>query len=323
MGLLVGGSHNGDLDDRLSGQIGLFLGYLENERRSSARTSETYGRALAELRAWLEAEGLPLDASRLSVAMLRAFLASLFEGNSSATLARKIATFRAFYRFLVRRGHAPKNPAAALRIPKVRRTLPRFLSVDEAFRVVEAPASDQGRDERLKIRDAAILEVLYGGGLRVSEVASLLLESVDREARVMRVHGKGSKERLVPFGAPAAEALAAYHEVRPRLRGKGGVQHADALFLGQRGTALSARQVQNIVQRYGALGTGRGDLHPHALRHTCATHLLDAGADLRSIQELLGHASLSTTQRYTHLTVDRIMEVYDRAHPMAHDDDDD
>lgn len=305
--------------DPLALQIRRFAIYLESERRSSPKTVATYVRALEELRAYLASEGLALDATRVHVVALRGWLASMFERCSSATLARKVATLRSFYRFLMRKGLAEENPAAALKAPKVKRTLPRFLTVDEAFRVVEAPGDDRGRAAPLTLRDAAMLELLYGAGLRVSELAGLRLASV--EARTVRVLGKGGKERIAPFGSAAEAALAAYLAVRPQLRGKGGEQHPDALFLGRFGTALSARQVQNVVQRYGALGAGRGDLHPHALRHSCATHLLDAGADLRSIQEMLGHASLSTTQRYTHVSVDRLMEVYDRAHPMAHDDE--
>jgi integrase/recombinase XerC len=284
---------------------------------------ETYRRTLDALRAYAIGQGLPLDASRLSLHALRGWLASLFGDNASSTLAKKVSTLRTFYRFLVRRGHVPENPAASLKSPKARRTLPRFLTVDDAFRVVEAPVEDTARPEPLRLRDAAILELLYGAGLRVSELAGLRLGDLDRRARSARVLGKGSKERVVPYGGPAAEALESYLiDGRPALRStKTGAQHPDGLFLGRNGTQLTSRQMQNIVQRYGALGTGRGDLHPHALRHTCATHLLDAGADLRSIQELLGHASLSTTQRYTHVTVDRLMEVYDRAHPLAHDDE--
>ncbi len=305
--------------DPLATQVGLFDAYLRGERRSADSTIETYGRTLAELRAWLRKEGLPLDATRLTVSTLRGYLASCFENNGNATLAKKIATLRSFYRFLVKRGHAKDNPAAALKTPKVKKTLPRFLTVDEAFRVVEAPTTDRSRDERLRVRDKAILELLYGGGLRVSELAGLVTTDVDRAARQLKVLGKGGKERLVPFGAPASDALDAYLALRLRLRPKQGPV-PDALFLGLRGTALTPRAIQNIVRRHGAL-SGRGDLHPHTLRHTCATHLLDAGADLRGIQELLGHASLSTTQRYTHLTVDRLMAVYDKAHPMAHDDE--
>ncbi len=310
--------------DRLATQIELFEGYLRGEKRSAARTVETYGRTLRELHAWLAGEDLPLDATALRPALLRGYLASCFHKNDNPTLARKIATLRAFYRFLVKRGHAKEDPTQSLETPRVKRKLPRFLTVDEAFRVVEAPAEDDARDDRLALRDAAILEMLYGAGLRVSEVAGLGLASVDRAEARVRVLGKGSKERIVPLGAPALEALDAYLAVRGTLRSKRqpNAPLPDALFLGRWGTPLSARAVQDIVRRYG-VRSGRGDLHPHALRHTCATHLLDAGADLRSIQELLGHSSLSTTQRYTHLTVDRLMEVYDRAHPMAHDDDED
>jgi integrase/recombinase XerC len=308
--------------DALRAQIQRFESYLRSERRSSERTVTTYVRALDELHAFAVAQGLPLDANRLGLVSLRGWLGSMFEACTSATLARKIATVRSFYRFLMRKGLARENPAAALKTPKVKRTLPRFLTVDETFRVMDAPKEDGARAEPLRLRDAAMLELLYGAGVRVSELAGLRLNDVERSQQRVRVLGKGGKERIVPYGGAAAKALEEYLAVRPELRSpRTGAQHPDALFLGQHGTKLSARQVQNVVHRYGALGAGRGDLHPHALRHSCATHLLDAGADLRSIQELLGHSSLSTTQRYTHVSVDRLMEVYDRAHPMAHDED--
>ncbi|MBX3271123.1 MAG: tyrosine recombinase XerC [Sandaracinaceae bacterium] len=307
----------------LEGQIAKFESYLRTERRSSPLTVETYGRTLGELSRWLAKQELPRDATQLSPVILRAYLAACFAKNDNATLAKKIATLRAFYRFLVRRGHAKVDPTETLETPRVKRKLPRFLTVDEAFRVMDAPAEDGARAPSLALRDAAILELLYGGGLRVSEVTGLRLDDLDREGRRVRVLGKGNKPRQVPLGAKAAEALDAYLAVRGRLRPARGERPAsDALFLGRGGTALGRGAVGAIVRRYGALA-GRGDLHPHALRHTCATHLLDAGADLRSIQEMLGHASLSTTQRYTHLTVDRLMEVYDRAHPLAHDDGED
>lgn len=295
---------------------------MRDERRSPERTIETYRRALEELRSFLREQGLPLDARRTSVVALRAFLAALFETNGSATLARKIATLRSFFRYLLRRGIVQANPAAQLRSPKLSRPLPRFLTVDEAFRVVDAPKEDAHREERLRLRDAAMLELLYGAGLRVSELAGLRLGSIDRGGRLVRVMGKGQKERVAPYGESCAKALDGYLAIRDALL-TDATDPEDALFLGRLGTALTARQVQNVVRRYGALGAGRGDLHPHALRHTCATHLLDAGADLRAIQELLGHASLATTQRYTHVTVDRLMAVYDKAHPLAHDDEGD
>jgi integrase/recombinase XerC len=304
----------------LDEQIAAFDAYLRVERRGSALTAEAYRRDLEQLRAFVAGKGLPLDAGRLTTAALRAFLASLYEGREAATLARKTAALRSFYRFLARKGALRDDPAALLRTPRVKRPLPRFLTVDDAFRVVEAPTGDGHGDEPLRLRDRALLELLYGAGVRVSELCGLTLARLDLAEGRARVLGKGAKERLVPIGKAARAALVEYLERgRPSLRNRrSGAQHPDAVFLGRDGTALTPRQVQNVVRRWGALGAGRGDLHPHALRHTCATHLLDAGADLRGIQELLGHASLSTTQRYTHVSIDRLMEVYDRAHPLAH-----
>lgn len=304
-------------DTELHRQIELFLSWLRDEKRSPESTRKTYGRALAELEAFIVRSRLPADARRITTPALRAFLGELFDGsNGPATLGRKVATLRSFFRWAMRRGVTTTNPAAALRAPKNPRPLPRFLTVDEAFRVVDAPKEDLARDEPLRLRDAAMLEMLYGAGLRVSELAGLTLGTVDRGSRLVRVMGKGSKERIAPFGEPCARALEAWLAVRATLVSEK-TRPLDALWLGERGTQLTPRQMQNVVRRYGALGAGRGDLHPHALRHTCATHLLDAGADLRSIQELLGHASLATTQRYTHVTVDRLMAVYDKAHPLA------
>lgn len=316
----VGQDEHDEPDDLLR-QIEAFERYLRDERRSSPRTVATYGRDLRALRAFARDKRLPLDARRLDVVALRGFLASLFRDNQPATTARKIAALRSFYRWLVKRGVAKNNPAAALRTPKASKPLPKFLTIDDAFRVVEAPGEDASRAAPLRARDRAMLELLYGSGLRVSELVGLSLDRVDLVEREARVVGKGNKERLVPLGTASADALRAWLEVRGTMRNpRTGAQDPNAVFLGHHGTRLTTRQVQNVVRRYGALGAGRGDLHPHALRHTCATHLLDAGADLRTIQELLGHASLSTTQRYTHVSVDRLMEVYDKAHPLAHDD---
>lgn len=301
--------------DVLAGQIETFLEYLEHERRSSQRTVETYGRDLRAFHTFCVDEGLPLDAKKTEIGMLRGFLASVFNNNKAATMARKVSALRSFYRFLMRRRLIRENPAAGLRAPKVPKTLPRFLTVEQAFRVMDAPAEDESRAELLQTRDHALLETLYGAGVRVSELASLKVSDVDQRDSLMRVQGKGGKERLVPLGKEARTAIAAYLKQRRQLVTKR--RPTSALWVTQRGTRLSVRQIQNIVRRYGALGAARGDLHPHALRHSYATHLLDAGADLRAIQELLGHSSLSTTQRYTHVSVDRLMEVYDNAHPLA------
>jgi integrase/recombinase XerC len=301
-------------------QSDLFFSYLREERRLSLATLKAYRRELFALREFLEESGLPLDARRVDVTVVRAFLAKGFGTLSPSSTSRRLSALRSFFRLLRRRRVIKHNPATALRAPKRAQKLPRFLSVEDALRVVEAPAAHPRRGPKadgLAKRDAAMLELLYGGGLRVGELNGLTLSQVDLSRREMRVIGKGNKERIVPIGRAAHESLLTYLEVRASLRKKDGCVHAEALFVGRYGTALSTRQTQNVVRRYGILGAGRSDLHPHALRHTCATHLLDAGADLRSIQELLGHASLSTTQRYTQVSVDRLMEVYDKAHPLA------
>ena len=298
-------------------QVRAFLDWLAFEKRSPASTQETYARVLTAFRAFCVEKGVVLDMERISLVALRSWLAKLHNTDEPATIIRKVSTLRSFGRFLFRRGLTTKNITAQLKSPKSQRGLPRFLTVDEAFRVVTAPDEDEGRDETLRARDKAIVELLYGAGVRVSELRGLDVDDVDLSARRLRVMGKGRKERRAPFGEAAHDALKEW------LATRGGLLQAPtrALWLGLRGTPLTVRQIQNVVRRYGALGAGRPDLHPHALRHSYATHLLDAGADLRSIQELLGHASLATTQRYTHVSVDRLMAVYDKAHPLAHGSD--
>lgn len=303
--------------DALRTQVDAFVQYLSGERRQATLTVATYARDLEAMHRFAKAEKLPLDAARLDREALRHYLAATAKDCGPATIARRISALRAFYRFLVKRRMCTDNPAASLRLPKVARPLPKFLSVDAAFEVVETPHGD-AHAEALTLRDRAILELLYGSGLRVSELSGLSLYALDLRERAARVMGKGGRERVVPLGGATVTALARYLQVRARLRHpRTGAQEERALFLGRHGTRLSPRQVQHLVRRYGALGAGRGDLHPHALRHSCATHLLDAGCDLRGIQELLGHAHLSTTQRYTHVSLDRMLEVHQRAHPLA------
>ncbi|HEU4533181.1 MAG TPA: tyrosine recombinase XerC [Polyangiaceae bacterium] len=292
---------------------GLFLAYLRDERACSPRTVEAYGRDLGQLGEFL-CERLGAEAAALGdvdVYLLRSWLASLARARGPSTVARKVAALRSFYRFLARRGWVEANPAAGLETPKVRRPLPTFLSVEEAHEVIEAAPAESAAGAR----DRALLELLYGSGLRVGELAGLDLGDVDAAGGLARVRGKGGKERLVPVGPPALAAVAAWLGRRGELARPG--EPTPALFLGPRGRRLGVRRVQELVQRYGALGAARPDLHPHALRHTCATHLLEGGADLRAIQEILGHASLSTTQRYTHVSVDALLRVYDQAHPLA------
>lgn len=252
----------------------------------------------------------------LDVLLLRSWLGSLARTHAPASIARKVGAARALLRYLERRGEVDKNAAAQLALPKVRRPLPTFLDVDAAAEVMEIPGADTAEG----LRDRAILETLYGAGLRVSELCGLDLAHVTRQPdrASVRVVGKGDKERIVPLGSHALAAIERYLERRAELADPTtGARDPRALFLSRRGARIGVRRVQALVQRYGALGAGRADLHPHALRHTCATHLLDGGADLRAIQKLLGHASLATTQRYTHVSIDHLLKVYDAAHPMA------
>ncbi len=290
-----------------------FLAHLTSEKRASPNTVAAYGRDLASLLAFV-AERRPGNTGLgdVDVYLLRGWLGSVSRTHAASSVARMVSSVKTFFRWARRRGVVAVDVAEQLASPKVRRPLPTFLSVDAAAQVMEAPEAEDAP----AARDRAVLELLYGSGLRVSELVGLDRDALGGES--LRVVGKGNKERVVPLGGKAREALAAYLACRGEIRhSRTGYQDPKALFLGPRGTRLNVRAVQLLVHRYGALGAGRADLHPHALRHTCATHLLDGGADLRSIQEILGHASLSTTQRYTHVSVDHLMRVYDAAHPHA------
>lgn len=302
-------------DVKLDDALGGFLRHLEAERRASPHTIDAYGRDLRTLVAFArdrkKAEGI----GDIDVYVLRGWLGELARTHASGSVARKIAAARTWMRWLQRQGVIAANPAEELASPKVRRPLPTFLSVDAAKEVMEVPDVSTAAGTR----DRAILEVLYGSGLRVSELTGLDLGSIDFDGGSARVLGKGSKERIVPLGGKSLEALRAYLARRAELaHAKTGAIDPRALFVSARGRRIGVRAVQLAAHKYGALGAGRSDLHPHALRHTCATHLLDGGADLRAIQEILGHASLSTTQRYTHVSMDHLMRVYDAAHPLAH-----
>jgi integrase/recombinase XerC len=291
----------------------LFWEYLTHEKRVSPRTVTAYDRDIKGFAEFLHATGRPDDVTTVDITAIREYLAQLYGKAAAASIGRKLASLRGLFKFLKQRSLCTDNPAAQTRTPRIRRPLPRFLSVDEAIAFVEMDSGDQPAAKR----DAAIVETLYGGGLRVSELTSLDVDSVDLGSGIAKVTGKGGKERIVPLGKAAARAIIAYQQVRPLLirKGKKGDEHA--LFLNRDGGRLSARSVQRMVRKRGlALGT-RESVHPHGLRHSFATHLLDGGADLRTIQELLGHASLSTTQTYTHISIDGLMQVYDKAHPLA------
>jgi integrase/recombinase XerC len=295
-----------------------FVSHLADERRASPNTVAAYGRDLDALLAFADERG----ARALDVYVLRAWLGTLARTCKPSSVARKIASVRAFCRWMKRHGHAKTNPAAELATPKVRRELPTILSAEGADQVLSSPRPEitgaAREHEAVALRDRALLELLYGAGVRVSEACALDIAGVDLTERTVRVLGKGKKERLVPIGRKAELALRDWIAARKALAHPRTHRLDErALFVSTRGRRLGPRAAQLVVRRYGLAGAGRADLHPHALRHSCATHMLDGGADLRAIQEMLGHSSLSTTQRYTHVSVAHLLDVYDRAHPLA------
>lgn len=242
--------------------------------------------------------------------MIRGYLAQLHGRNRKTTIARKLAALRSFFRYLVKHGELKENPAEGIPVPKQSKPIPDFLAVDEIFRFLDAVKGDSPA----ALRDRALFETLYATGIRVSELAGLNLDSVDHQNQIIRVQGKGDRERVVPIGAAALAAIKRYREALPADKLS---QGETALFLNLRGGRLSARSIGRLLAQWGRkLGMER-PLHPHMMRHTFATHLLDAGADLRVVQELLGHQSLSTTQKYTHVSIDQLMGTYDKAHPRS------
>ncbi len=307
------------VDDELGRALGRFREYLASERRASPHTVSAYSRDLESLANYVRARNAgAANLSSLDKFTLRGWLGELAKAVSPPTIARKISSVRALCQYLLRSGELRQNPSATIASPKSRRKLPRFLAPEAAAEVMNAPLLQSSGRDVCHLRDALSLELLYGSGLRVSELAMLDLGQISSSESELRVLGKGRKERIVPLGSKALAALEAYLPRRAELaHPRTGALDSEALLLGQLGKRLSVRWLQALVQRYGALGAGRSDVHPHALRHSCATHMLEGGADLRAIQEMLGHSSLSTTQRYTHVSLDQLLAVYDRAHPLA------
>ena len=295
--------------DLLTGQMELFSTYLETERNASPHTVAAYRSDLAQLLLFaLQEKGESVAARDIDHLMLRRYLAQLSKTTRKSSIGRKLAAIRSFFRFLLRRGMIAKNPAELIATPKKEQRLPFHLDIDQATTLMEAPDEEQKHAGR----DRAILELLYSSGLRVSELTGLNIGELDLSAGMVRVMGKGGKERIVPVGNRATEAVRSYLEQRPDRR------PSDPIFLNSRGGRINRRSVQRIVDGHVLRIAAFKRISPHTLRHTFATHMLEGGADLRSIQELLGHASLSTTQKYTHVGIDRLMEVYDKAHPKAH-----
>jgi integrase/recombinase XerC len=286
-----------------------FCIYLESERNVSVHTVSAYRSDLAQFCAFLyerPGRSAPEQVDHLTI---RQFLARLHKGHTKSSTGRKLSAIRALFRYLLREGRLEKNPAELVSTPKKEQRVPFHLNIDQVTALVSAPQARSG----LPLRDRAVLETLYSCGIRVSELTGMNVGDLDLSAGLARVLGKGAKERIVPVGAFAREALAAYLEER------GNPEAGAALILNARGGRLTRRSIGRSVDAHMLLIATMRKVSPHTLRHTFATHLLEGGADLRAIQELLGHASLSTTQKYTHVSIDRLMEVYDKAHPKAHD----
>ena len=295
----------------LGAQIAAFLEELRRQN-ASPHTLRNYASDLQQFLAYFTPpEGEPPAPTELEVLSLREWLAHLYEQNLTAvSMRRKLAAVRSLFKYMFRNGTVTKNVARMVRTPKAPKTVPRVPTAEQTNALVDGVAADQ-LDSPFPKRDLAIFEMLYGCGLRVSELVGLNFEDIDSSERWLRVRGKGRKERQVPYGAKAAAALEAYVSDRQPNPGE------RAVFLNRRGTRLSDRDVRRIVKFYSSMLLGDSSMHPHTLRHAYATHLLSDGADLRSIQELLGHSRLSTTQKYTQVSLTDLLAVYDKAHPKA------
>jgi tyrosine recombinase XerC len=285
-------------------QIEEFLRYLEVQKGASTHTLRAYRKDLEAFSAYVRK-----DTRDVGMIDVRGFVAlQIKQGLNKTTAGRRLASVRSFLKFMHREGYIKSNPAKLVSTPKTQAALPRFLSVDDAFTLIEKPEGIGF----IHARDRAILELLYSSGLRVSEIADLNTDDINTREGLVKVRGKGRKERILPVGAKAVDAVKSYLVERILLKRK-----SRSLFLNRMGTKLSERGVRRIVVKYARMVGINGRIGPHTLRHTFASHLLQGGADLRVIQELLGHSSLSTTQKYTHLDITHLMDVYDKAHPLS------
>ena len=294
----------------MADSIDRFLGYLEAEKGCSPQTLRAYSADLVQFERLVCEDG-EFDPAAITSVHVRRHLAQLRQtGISRTTIARKLASLRSFYKYLVREGVVADNPAASLSAPRREQRLPIFLDESEVERLLAAP-EDSGP---AGLRDRAILEMLYSTGMRIGELAAASLDDLDLLGEVVKAKGKGKKERLVPLGGPAVQALRSYLDVRSRI-GRPGPRHRTAIFLNKSAGRLSDRGIRRMFHKYARIAGLSREATPHTLRHSFATHMLNRGADLRSVQELLGHASLASTQIYAHVTTEKLKSVYDKAHP--------
>ncbi|MEE8298653.1 MAG: site-specific tyrosine recombinase/integron integrase [Thermodesulfobacteriota bacterium] len=291
-----------------------FEDFLSSERNYSKHTLKAYIADIKEFGLVLKDMGLisadngEIDFAHMDETPIRTFISRLYGKNKRVSISRKLASIRTFFEFLIRNGTIKSNSAKLVPTPKGEKRLPTFLTVDEVVKLVETPGSENVYESR----DRAILELLYSCGLRVSELVGINLNNLDLISMSVKVLGKGNKERMVPLGSKASTAIKTYISQRLDLK-----PEDDYLFVNSRGGRLSTRSIDRIIKKYAAISGIPKNISPHVLRHTFATHLLGGGADLRAIQEMLGHKSLSTTQRYTHISIEKIMEIYDKTHPRA------
>jgi len=294
-------------------KLEMFVSWLQTEKGYSPHTLLGYRRDIEEFLGQAGEKAI----ESVDHQLVRAYVYAINRRNKPSSVARKLSSLRSFFKFLRRRKIVAHDPLERITTPKLPRHMPVFLTVDQVFALLESP----GQADAFAFRDRAILELLYSCGLRVAELCSLNCRDLDMGDQLVRVRGKGNKQRLVPIGGPAVAAVQDYYGQRDSIlracAGRGTAGEDQALFLNNRGGRLTPRSIERMIKTYSQRIGLASPVTPHALRHSFATHLLEMGADLRSVQELLGHASLSTTQKYTHLNVDHLMEVYDKAHPMA------
>jgi integrase/recombinase XerC len=292
--------------------VALYLEYLQHNKRASTHTLTAYARDLEDLVGWLLRNTKVTQWKDLDHRDLRSFLASLYGVRQASSVARTLSAIRSFLKYCVKDGHINFSPADLIVSPKIPKNLPNGLSVDEAFTLCDDPA----KVTKLSVRDEAIVELLYATGIRVSEACGLNISGVDLTNKVVTVIGKGDKERIVPFHDKCARKLAAWLEERLQHYPVESLEDA-AFFVGIFGDRINDRVVRSVLERYGLTSSVNGRVHPHRFRHAFGTHLLEGGADLRTIQEFLGHASIATTQQYTHVNLSHLMKVYDSAHPHS------
>ena len=307
--------------DRAKLFVDAFLVWMEVQKGASSATLKAYGSDLAQLAEFLRGQDVDLGRPEtVSKRHIQAYLAWLFRlGDAKSSMARKLAATRSYFRFQQRSGAVTENVAALVRNPRQEKRHPRALNVDETFALLDTeqkpgqPGAESAEAERLLCRDLALAELLYGSGLRISEALSLDMDDVQLASRVLRVMGKGSRQRLAPLSDTSCDSLKSWLDERPLMA----LPDEPALFVGSRGSRLNRREAARIVERLCRRAGLDFTVSPHSLRHSFATHLLTAGADLRSVQELLGHSRLTTTQRYTQVSLEHLMEAYDKAHPKA------